>query len=260
MRSGKRLGVIAAVVAAGALALPGGPATAAVPSASTPNAYTCTGGEIPSDTYASVTVTGNCSVPEDAVINVIGNLNVAAGARLDAHSAPSTITVGRNVTAGAGSFLALGCQPPSFTGNSGHACYSESDPPQVRTTITVEGNVTAIGADTVLLNGMMIEGNVTLVGGGGEIPWAIKNNTIGRNLTVNGQVAEWLGVLFNKVGGNATLVNITVTEDHEGASHTVYVVRNTIERNLTCMGLDQGASAYGNMVGRNAIGQCAPEA
>src|SRR3974390_1763382 len=76
-------------------------------------AYTCTGGDIPSGTYASITVTGFWDVPADgtAVINVVGNLNVAAGAVFDAQSSPSTILVGHNVTAASGSHTRLGCQP-----------------------------------------------------------------------------------------------------------------------------------------------------
>ena len=51
--------------------------------------------------------------------------------------------------------------------------------------------------------------------------------------------AEWLGVMFNKVGGNATLTDITVTDNHPEASG-VFVVRNTIGRNLNCTGLAPG--------------------
>ncbi len=101
--------VLGTLAVAGALALSGGPAMAAGPSA-----YTCSGGEVPSGTYASLTVTGMCSVAADAVISVVGNVNVAAGAMFDAQSAPSTITVGRNVTGAAGSLVGLGCQPPSL--------------------------------------------------------------------------------------------------------------------------------------------------
>jgi hypothetical protein len=192
------------------------------------------------------------------VINVTGNLNVAAGAVLDAQSVPSTITVGRNVTAAAGSFLGLGCQPPS-PGNSAHEC---TEDPTGYSTIVVHGNVTATDANTVMLNGITVGRNVTLTGGGGESPWSIKNNEIDGNLTVNGQTVEWLGVLWNQVGGNATLTNVTLTEDHPGASMKVYVVRNTIGRNLICMGLADGVSGgfvpgSVNVVGRNAIGQCA---
>jgi hypothetical protein len=261
MRKAKRLVALATGVVAGALVLSGGPAMAAASSVDAPTAYTCTGGEIPSGNYASITVTGFCSVPADAVIHVVGNVNVEAGAMLDAQSAPSTITVDRNVTAAAGSFLGLGCQPPSFTGNSGHPCYGETDEPDIHTSITVNGNVTATDARTVMLNGNTVKGNVTLTGGGGQIPWSIKNNKIERNLTVSGQTAEWLGVLFNWVGGNATLTDITVVDEHPGAPG-VYVVRNTIGRNLICMGLAPGVSGgfvpgSVNVVGRNAIGQCA---
>jgi hypothetical protein len=221
-------------------------------------AYTCTGGDIPSGNYASITVTGFCSVPAGAIISVVGNVNVAAGAVLDAQSAPSTITVGRNVTGAAGSLVGLGCQPPSYTGNSAHECVVDPDGHSV---ITVNGNVTATDAGAVLLNGITVSGNVTLTGGGGPIPWSIKNNTIGGNLTVSGQTTDWLGVLFNSIGKNATLTDIAVTDVHPGAPG-VYIVRNTIGRNLTCMGLTPGVSGgfvpgSVNVVGGNANGQCA---
>ena len=47
---------------AGALALSGGPARAAGSS----TAYSCTGGDIPSGTYSSVTVTGFCDVAAES--------------------------------------------------------------------------------------------------------------------------------------------------------------------------------------------------
>jgi hypothetical protein len=253
-----RFGVLAAVVTTGTLLLSGGSALAAAPTSSGAS-YTCTGGAIPSGTYASITVTGVCWVETDAVINVTGNLNVAAGAMLDAQSAPSTITIGRNVAASAGSLLGLGCQPPALTGNSAHECTAD---PDGYSTIAVHGNVTAYQANTVLLNGITVGGNVTLAGGGGEIPWSIKNNEIHGNLTVSGQTVEWLGVLFNTIGRNATLTDITLTEDHPDASKVVFIVRNTIAWNLTCMGLAEGVSGgffpgSVNIVGRNANGQCA---
>ncbi len=226
---------------------------------STPTAYTCTGGQIPSGTYASITVTGVCSIQPDAVINVVGNLNVAADAVLDAQSAPSTITVGRNVTAAPGSILGLGCQPPNFIGRfAGVPCAVE---PTGHTVISVGGNVTATNADTVLLRQLTIGGNVTLTGGGGEIPWSIKGNTIGRNLTISGVTADWLGVQFNRIAGNATLTDITATDPGD-PGRTVAVVENTVARNLTCTGLAPGVSGgfipgEVNHVGHNANGQCA---
>lgn len=256
MRTAVRLRVLGTLAVTAALALPGAAANAA---SSSPAPYTCTGGEIPSGTYSSLTVTGPCAVAPDAVINVTGSVNVAAGAVLDAQSAPSTITIGRNVTGGAGSIVGLGCQPPSYTGNSAHTC--EADP-LGHSTIVVKGNVTATDAQAVLLNGITVNGNVTLSGGGSDmIPWSIKNNMIGGNLTITGQTTDWLGVLFNHVGRNVTLTNIAVTDSDEG-NHAVYIVRNVIGSNLTCNGLTPGVSGgfvpgSVNVVGRNATGQCA---
>ena len=253
-----RFRILGSLAMAAALALPTATAMAAESGSHHFGAYTCAGGEIPSGHYRSVTVKGFCSVAPGAVIDIVGNVTVRAGAVLDAQSAPSTITVGHNVTAAAGSLLGLGCQSPSYTGNSGHECVAD---PDGHSTITVKGNVTATHASAVLLNGITVRGNVTLSGGGSDIPWSIKNNMIGRNLTVSGQTTDWLGVLFNHIRGNATLTNITVTDQHPGAPG-VYVVRNTIGRNLTCTGLTPGVSGgfvpgSVNVVGRHAIGQCA---
>jgi hypothetical protein len=258
MEKSTRLRSLAILAATGALALSAGPAIATASASPSPAAYTCTGGDIPSGTYASITVTGYCDVPADAEITVVGNIDVAAGALLDAQSAPSTITVGHNVTAAAGSLMGLGCQPPSYTGNSGHECAVE---PEGHSTITVNGNVSTTDANTVLLNGITVKGNVSLYGGGGDIPWSVKNNTINGNLTVSDVTADWFGALFNHIGHNATLTNITAT-DPEDPTPPVYVVRNTVGWNLNCTGLGPALSGgffpgSVNTVGHKATGQCA---
>jgi hypothetical protein len=266
MEKATRLRILGSLAVAAALALPTGSVMAA--GSSTAQAYTCTGGDfasgtftsIPSGNYASITVTGVCNIQPDAVINVVGNINVAPGGVLDAQSAPSTITVGHNVTAAPGSVLGLGCQPTNWIGRfAGVPCAVE---PDGHTTITVHGNVTATDADTVLLRMVTVNGNVSLSGGGGEIPWSIKGNTIGRNLTISGVTADWLGVQFNRIGGNATLTNITATDPGD-PGRSVAVVENTVGRNLICMGLAPAVSGgffpgEVNHVGHKAIGQCAP--
>src|SRR4051812_42312599 len=186
------------------------------------------------------------------------NINVAPGAVLDAQSAPSTITVGHNVTAAAGSIFGLGCQPFGYVAHAPHTCAIEPDGHSV---ITVNGNVTATDADTVLLNGITVNRNVTLTGGGGEIPWAEKNNTIGGNLTISDVTPFWLGVLFSHIGGNATLTNITATDPDDNGDAAVSVVVNTIGRNLNCENLGPrltGGAIPGefNIVGHNTTGQC----
>jgi hypothetical protein len=263
MRKSLGLAALGTVAVAGALVLGGGPAMAA---GASPMAYTCTGGDfasgnftsIPSGNYASITVTGVCNIQPDAVINVVGNINVAPGAVLDAQSAPSTITVGHNVTAAAGSILVMGCQPSNTIGMfAGVPCAVD---PEGHTVITVDGNVTATNADTVILRKLTIGGNVTLTGGGGELPWSIKGNTVGRNVTISNVTPEWLGLQFNLIGGNATLTNITETDTDPNPS--VAVVENTVGRNLNCTGLVPAASGgfipgEVNHVGHHANGQCA---
>ena len=254
-----------AVVAA--LALPAGTAMAAGSNTQRPMGYTCSGGDlasgtftsIPSGTYASITVTGVCNIEPDAVINVVGNINVAAGAVLDGQSAPFTLTVGHNVTAAAGSLLGLGCQPSNWIGRfAGVPCAVE---PDGHTTITVNGNVTATDANTVLLRKVTVNRNVTLAGGGGDIPWSIKGMTIGGNLTISDVTADWLGLQFSSIAGNAVLTNITALDPGD-PGRAVFVVQNTVGHNLICMGLAPGVSpgvfpGEHNTVGGNAIGQCA---
>ena len=245
-------------------------AATGIASAAPGNHFTCSGGHwtgdpttstftsIPSGNYASITVTGVCDVVPDAVISIGDNLNVAAGAVFDAQSAPSTITIGHNVTAGAGSLLGLGCQPFGYVPHAAHPCRVEDAGHSV---ITINGNVTATNADTILLNGITVNGNVTLTGGGGAIPWALKNNTVGHNFTIRNVTPDWLGVLFSHIGGNLTLTNITATDPGDDGNAAVSVVVNTIGENLNCEHLGPrltGGAIPGefNIVGHKTTGQC----
>ncbi len=254
-----RMACVGVLVSVSALAVTGGAAAAGEHEGEhgEHTSYTCTGGPIPSGNYASITVAGPCSVDAGAVIDVRGNIRVLRGAVLDAQSAPSTITVRHDVTAAAGSLVGLGCQSPEYAGNSGHPC--EADPTG-HSTIVVKGNVSLFGAIGVFLNGIEVRGNVSVIGGGSDIPWSIKNNTIHGNLKVSGQYEEWIGILFNTIDKNVTLTHITLfgTDDSTGTgTNSLFVVRNTIGRNISCHGLDPGVFGYGNTIGRHALGQCA---
>ncbi len=238
--------------------------------------YTCSGGNfgtgsftsIPSGNYDRISVTGVCNIVPGAVINVAGNIDVAPGAVLDAQSAPSTITVGHDVTAGAGSLLGLGCQPTNTIGRfAGVPC---ADPyGDGFTTITINGNVIATDASDVLLRGavapgagkLTVNGFVRLTGGGSPVPWSIKGLTIGGSLTISGVTAEFLGVQFNTIGTNVTLSNITVN-DVDFPPPGVIVVGNKVGRDLNCSGLLPFVAAgvipgQTNYVGHQATGQCA---
>ena len=183
MGKAMRLGGLGTLIVAiaGVFALSGGPAMAV-----TPTAYTCTGGAIPAGSYSSLTITGACQVEAGTTISVVGNVNVApmrcSTRKASRRRSPSR----RNVTAGPGSLLGLGClfYPPGT--RRGHPCTVD---PDGHSTITIKGNVTAIDANTVLLNGITVKGNVTLIGGGEQAgnPWPIKTNTIGGNLLSPGR-------------------------------------------------------------------------
>jgi hypothetical protein len=192
----------------------------------------------------------------DAVINVSGNINVAPGALFDAQSSPSTITVGHNVTAGAGSLLGLGCQS-----NAAHAPHPCADGSGGASVITVNGNITATNAFLVLLNGITVNKNVTLTGGGGGgsglADWAEKNNTIRGNLTISDVTLDWLGVGVSNIGGNLNLSNITAIDPGDGGFGAVSIFSNTIGKNLNCSSLGPRLTGGGsNTVGHNATGQC----
>jgi hypothetical protein len=248
------------------------------PSRPAPRAYTCTGGDlatgtftsIPSGNYSRITVKGVCNVVPDAVINVFGNIKVARGAVFDAQSAPSTISVGHDVTAARGSLLGLGCLPNPPGHMTGHPCTVD---PTGSSNITVNGNLTAWHASAVLLNGITVKRNVTLIGSEGTatvterataIPWAIKNNTIGGNFTAGDMTPIWIGLLLNKVGGSVTLFNVHITDGlppNNDPTPTIQVVLNTVGRNLVCFGngpnLNVSTPGEANVVGGRALGQCA---
>jgi hypothetical protein len=219
---------------------------------------------IPSGTYSSITVAGACQPAPGAVINVLGNVNVATNAAFDAQSFPSTITVGHDILAGPGSLLGLGCLPNPAGHTTGHPCVdANGNPTTGSSNIIVNGNVVAWNANTVLLNGITVRGNVALIGGGGAIPWAIKTNTIGGSVLITGATPVWFGLVVNQVGGNVVLINDHITDGlppNNDPDPTISVATNTIGQNLICFGLGPAVGpGFGppNVVGGHALGQCA---
>ena len=123
------------------------------PSGTAPTAYTCTGGDfasgnltsIPSGIYANITVTGACAPAPDAVITVIGSVNVATGAVLDAQSTAVNNRRRTQRQRGCGLDSGLGCLPNPTGHTTGHPCTVE---PHRHSNITVFGNVTAFRTRT----------------------------------------------------------------------------------------------------------------
>ncbi|MFT3876664.1 MAG: hypothetical protein QM708_09615 [Propioniciclava sp.] len=250
----------------GALVLTGALAFTAIPASATSGrghshaakAYVCTGGEIPSGTYSSIIVKGQCAVANDAKITVKGNIDVRAGALLDAQSAPSTITVGGNVYGARGAMVGLGCQAPTHTGNSAHPCMS--DPENGKSTITVKGDVKLTKPAAVMINGITVRSIKVAGGGSYEIPWSIKNNTVNGSVLLSGQKTWWIGVLFNKIKRDLVLTHIKLDDPHPAenpdSEDMLFVVRNDIGRHAACMYVTKGITGYGNTIGKRALGQC----
>ena len=242
-------------------------AAGAASAAQSGNALTCTGGtftgdpststftHIGSGNYSSITIAGVCDVVPGAVINVTGNINVAPGALFDAQSAPSTITVKHDVTAGVGSVLGLGCLPDGV--HAGHPCALA---PDASSDISVKGSVSETGASLVLLNGITVDKSVTLNGGAGN-DWVFKWNTIGGNFTASNITPDFFLLGFNTIAKSVDLSNIWANDPEDGGFGAVNLVINTIGKDLNCSGLGprlSGGFIPGavNIVGHKTTGQC----
>ena len=195
--------------------------------------YTCTGGNVPPGTYSSIRITGVCYMPAGTIV-VRGNLAVAPGALLDAVTpgdppaspvVPATVLIGGNVFVGKGAVLLFGCSPNISCGSPPGISFDR-----------IRGNLTAIGAQGVVVHSASIGGSASLLGGGGGAaaktcnaqspgtppiadlePWSqdpnldqtpvysdFEDSSIGGNLTVAGLTSCWLGSVRNQVRGNGT--------------------------------------------------------
>jgi hypothetical protein len=218
---------------------------------------TCSGGDIASGTYAGLIVSGMCMVPAGADVTVNGNLTVAPGAMFDAQT-DSHVAINGNVDAGPGSLFGLGC---TFA----HPCDDGNPPAAGMTHDTVSGNVTLNQVYDAAINGDTIGGNLTSTGGGAGlldpetqfVPFSIKDDVIGGNISVTNLTTVWFGVIRTQVGKNVTLQNINLS-DPDGNEY----VSDVISGNLNCSGNspapqvgDSGGAP--NVVGKHGNGQCA---
>lgn len=264
------------------------PQTAA--SASPSSSYVCSGGNIPSGTYASVLVTGVCYVPSGSVA-VTGDLTVGPGAFLDATTPagypsdpaplPGTVTVGRNVRVMTGAVLVLGC-------DAGISC-------PTATTLgldSVGGSIIANDALGVVVHAVTIGRNAAVIGGGGgpaqlqggpgsgacfgifpplwmnspsfaitpfgpePVFSAFEDSPIGGNLIMQDLQTCWFGAIGDTVSGNVIDQN-----NLAGDPDANEVVGNTVNHNAICSG-NNAADQFGdsgaapNTVSGNAVGEC----
>jgi hypothetical protein len=248
--------------------------------------YICTGGNIPPGTYKSILVTGVCYTPKGTIV-VRKNLTVAPGALLDAVTpgdppgkhpvVPATVLIGGNVFVGKGAVLLLGCSPNISCGSPPGISFDR-----------IRGNLTAIGAQAVVVHSASIGGNFSLIGGGGGAaaatcnaqkpgsptiknlePWSLDPNldqtpvysdnedsTVGGNVTVVHLTSCWLGTIRNQVRGSVTFVGNTM-----GDPDAMEILTNLIGGNMTCLN-NTPAVQFGdglstsNLVRGRASGEC----
>ena len=252
------------------------------------HAYTCdgsSGGVIPAGFYENILVTGVCYMPSGH-ITIGHDLVVAPGALLDAVAPgdpsatkvlPASVHIGGDVWVGKGAALLLGCSPN----------ISCASPNPGITFDEIKGNVTAIGAQGVVLHSVAIGGDLKVIGGGGGTagqtcesqlptsptnaalkPWSLDPNldftpiytdledsTVGGDYKVIGLSTCWLGSLRNWIGDDVKFVGNTF-----GDPDAMEVGNNLIWGDLGCWKNSPapqfGEGAAPNIVNGRGFGQC----
>lgn len=215
-----------------------------------------------SGSHDNLTLSGNSYVADGTTLTVNGNLTLAPEACLDAFTL-GTVNVAGNVLVRKKAVLALGCSPGSLGPPIPQApCYTTT------TKDTVGGDVIALRAMTMYLDGAQITGNVISIGGGNRLlsdpslSFPIKDNTIGGSLIVDGWQGAWFGVLRNTVGRGVTVSNNTGTRlGDTGQPDSTEIGSNTITGNLICLHNTPPAQIGDSPTGPNTvhgrkIGEC----
>ena len=259
------------------------------------HALVCRGGDVSPGSYDALVVAGPCFIPSGTV-KVEGNLVIRPGALLDATTPgsfptpglPGTLKVGGNLFVQRGAVLILGC---GFSLTSGHLTLCSGSTLQ---TDRVDGNITTVGALAVVVHEVTVEGNISIIGGGGgpaiadltgrsdtptpgcygvpgPAPWSmdpvfshlpvystVEGASIGGNLVMIGIQTCWLGATVNQVGGNVIALR-NQTGDPDGNE----IAGNAVGGNMVCFDNSPAAQIGDsqqppNRVAGRALGECAP--
>jgi hypothetical protein len=247
----------------------------------------CTGGAIAPGDYGSMRVTGICTMPTGHV-NIWGNLTIAPGALLDAVApgdptsgtpvVPASVAISGDVKVLPGAVLLLGCSPN----------ISCAPPAAGITFDVIHGDLTAYGAQGVVLHDVAVNGDVQILGGGGGAagascaaqapspapintalaPWSedpalvqtpvytdVEDGQIGGDLRVVGLSTCWLGTLRNWVRGNVSFAHNTF-----GDPDAMEIGNNLIWGDFGCWDNSPapqfGEGAAPDLVNEHAFGQC----
>jgi hypothetical protein len=227
----------------------------------------CAGGSIDPGIYASIKITGVCTVDAGS-ITVRHDLVVKSGAVLLAWYGGSDVTVRHDLRVEKNGVLVLGCGLPSSV------CFDDpayNDPgvyPTFAAVGTVGHDLKADEALAVIVHHSSVGHDVSQHGGGGGLTCdpvmlgspafsTYEDTTIGGSASISGVRTCWLGFLMNPVGHNVRFAD-NATLDTDGNE----IATNTIRGNLRCADNDPapqlGDSGLGlNVIGNRATGQCA---
>jgi len=206
-------------------------------------------------------------------------LTIAPNAFLDAGSCAPTVTVAGNVSVGSGGTFILGCSPflvimppvPPFP----TLC------PGITTSDSIGGNVTSDQPLALIFHATTINGNVSVLGGGGGVNCNadltlsaaldselgslgptpaytdFENNAIHGGASFSGLQGCWFGIFRNQVWGSVSVTNNTFAD-----ADATEVATNTVRGNLTCQGNSPAAQVgdsggLPNTVTGRKLGECA---
>jgi hypothetical protein len=246
----------------------------------------CSSGAIAPGNYGSMRINGICSMPTGHV-NIYGNLTIAPGALLDAVApgdpttgtavVPASVAISGDVKVLQGAALLLGCSPN----------ISCAPPAAGITFDVIRGDLSAYGAQGVVLHDVGVDGDVSILGGGGGTagqtcaaqnpsnptntalePWSedpalaftpvysdFEDGSIGGDLRVVGLSTCWLGGLRNWIGGDVTFAHNTF-----GDPDAMEIGNNVIWGDFGCWynspAPQFGEGAAPDLVNGRALGEC----
>jgi hypothetical protein len=216
-------------------------------------ATTCSGGTIHSGSYASLHVTGICTLGNKAYVVVRGNLVVGH------HGGLNAITMGHigvwdDMIVRSGGIVGLGCSPAAGCSATTHD--------------HIQGDVLASAPLAMIFHSNRIDGRILVAAGGGGVNCnnvlfggpafsTFEDNRVGGNVTVRWMRSCWFGLFRNQVGGTVRVLHNTFADPDATEIQT-----NTIAGDLICYANSpapqQGDSGGNpNVVGGSKLGQCA---
>jgi hypothetical protein len=216
---------------------------------------TCKNRTLGTGTYASIRVTGLCTLPASGNVTVRGNVTVTSTGAFNA-ATPAKLVVRGSVSIAHHGIAAIGCSP-----DVGCAALGAD---------VIRGNLTTDRAAMAVIHATTIGGSAFIRGGGQTMdcgamspvgaPYysVMEDSTIHGSLVIRGLHTCWLGVIRNHVGGTVRLIG-----NRLGDPDADEVVTNVIGGNLDCfdnnpppqVGDSQGEM---NIVHGQSRGQCAP--